>query len=781
MPRHPPKHPVDDDDSRPTSKRDRERIRFVPEKVPPSVVDGRPSRAHYRVRLANLANLNESHMIQFGAPVAGLASSMAAIRTEARLAGLSDVDIGDQRTDMERATGAVLQLLAEPTEAMELKERDLDLAIAAVDRGMDHIEAMCADIIEGRADEAVRTDRPWGSADDARKALDRGKAWRGRLERVKRLQHRAKTPCPKGSNPRQTASIQAAELGRFMLYVGRSNMPGFIKQGPAACVFKLARHHAKMIVDLWEAEHGVRYDPPYYEGDDDDGGVKYDRIPYTGCILVAPPGHGKTEIHAHWAVRRLNRNPYEQGMITHAVEAEAIKLLGYVAACFNPDERSGRRNLALVEHTLAGDNNNTKMMRLELPERTKQATLEACGTRAAKSGANLSFVSLDDPVDQRENEQEAERKRTYERLVGTILKRLRGGNYGDNFNLTTCTLWHLDDANCRRIRLAAAGDEMVRVSIQSCGGPEENFRPLWPEMYPREYLRREYKRMGPALYSAAYQSNPEAEHLRVVRKIRLYDPRTEEHRTFLRTCVRRLSIDPSATAKETSDKAGIVYMGDGLLTGVGQDENGNETEQTEYRIRVFDAYEIFSTQSDAIEWIATYITKCPTHFLHAETVSAFAGFGERIDREFNIPCIRHQPMNADKIQRLKACSSLLEDGLGEHARRAIVEFPGVPDEANPDKLVPDPQIAWLVEEVIRARTCPHKHGLDALTQVLNHLAATEDIGTGDGIDTRVVQRVTQARPRGARPLRFEHVDGLVMSNRETIHSAGEEELIWQLN
>ena len=272
MPRHPPKHPVDDDDSRPTSKRDRERIRFVPEKVPPSVVDGRPSRAHYRVRLANLANLNESHMIQFGAPVAGLASSMAAIRTEARLAGLSDVDIGDQRTDMERATGAVLQLLAEPTEAMELKERDLDLAIAAVDRGMDHIEAMCADIIEGRADEAVRTGSPWGSADDARKALDRGKAWRGRLERVKRLQHRAKTPCPKGSNPRQTASIQAAELGRFMLYVGRSNMPGFIKQGPAACVFKLARHHAKMIVDLWEAEHGVRYDPPYYEGDDDDGG-----------------------------------------------------------------------------------------------------------------------------------------------------------------------------------------------------------------------------------------------------------------------------------------------------------------------------------------------------------------------------------------------------------------------------------------------------------------------------------------------------------------------------
>src|SRR5690606_27760932 len=119
--------------------------------------------------------------------------------------------------------------------------------------------------------------------------------------------------------------------------------------------------------------------------------------------------------------------------------------------------------------------------------------------------------------------------------------------------------------------------------------------------------------------------------------------------------VRRLSIDPSATNSEKSDKAGVVYLGEGFVTW--RDKNGVVHE--EKRIRILDAFEIRANQSEIVEHARTYTRDHPTDYVHIETRAAFHATAELWQSRWGTDVIRHDPTNQKKGVRLKSCAPML--------------------------------------------------------------------------------------------------------------------------
>lgn len=537
-----------------------------------------------------------------------------------------------------------------------------------------------------------------------------------------------------------------------MIYVGRSSLSTGLGEGGASSVFKIGFHHAKIAVDIWRAETGTHIGMPMGEDLDPyhpEPVIKKGAFQCDGAIVICPPSHGKTEEASHWCARRISENPYEQGWVVHAQAKQAENILGYVSNYFDITTAQGRRNRALFPSVpYVFKKRNNRVFWLDLPHKTKQPTMSAAGVRAKVSGSDASFILFDDPVDQRETEQDAERERTYSLMQGTWLTRLRGqkgkGDKRGTFHLTTTTLWHPDDANCRRIALAKEKQDTsaflpLLVSRQGCGGPNSvpPFKPLWPEMYGQQYLRRKYAEMrSPTLYSAAYMSDPVAEARKIIRKIRLYDPAHPDHARFLQIAKFYLSLDPAATNREGADKAGIVYGGLGELAWEEISDDGTQVMSTEMRFRVLDAHQIHATQSELVEHAFGLCLVNKVDHVVAETRSGYVAVAEMFENMHGIKPIRIDPGNKSKEIRLRSAAPMLEDGNSDSGLRAVVEFPGKRDETG--KIVPDEKFHFLYDQILNFGFCSDDHCVDAVTQVVNYLAS--DLGVGRGIASRIAQQ-----------------------------------------
>lgn len=531
-----------------------------------------------------------------------------------------------------------------------------------------------------------------------------------------------------------------------MIYVGRSSISSGFSDGPAATVFNIGRHHAKMVVDLWMAETSTYIGMPLGSDAKEDFPKAKIIMGVTECegaIIVFPPGHGKTEVGAHWCARRISDNPYEQGWVIHAQEALAAQSLAYVASMFEMSSPAGRRNRALYPNIPTKfRKKNSKMFWLDLPNRTKQPTMSASGVRSKRSGADASFVWFDDPVDQREAEQDKERDRTYALINGTWLTRLRGkqskGATRGIFHFTTTTLWHPDDANCRRIELARQKKLRILVSRQGTGGPRSfpKFEAVWPEMYPASKIEKIYEAMkNPTLFSAAYMSNPVAESLKIIRQLRFYDPASTDHVRFLKSCTNYLSLDPSATNRPGSDKVGIVHAGMGEFSWEEVSADGVPVYRCENRLRIVDANQIHATQSELVEYTCGYSLIKQVDHVIVETRSGFVAVAEMFENMHGIKPIRRDPGNKSKDVRLRAAAPALEDGNADDGIRAVVEFPGKRDEAG--NIVPDERFDWLYRQILDFGFAAEDHCVDALTQLVNYLAP--ELSVGKGVVSRIMQ------------------------------------------
>jgi hypothetical protein len=732
-------------------------IKELPDPGPTFDGDGKPRREHFQIRLANLNRMNEENMRRTGQIIKGHKQTLDAILKEAEQLGLSSADVMDTRPQEDRIKALLEQAMEEPQIFLGDGKEDFDRTLDILEEQMRSSVELTEMEMQTRREQADHA-----AADRLSRRRDAGKAWLRRLQRIKRLRELVHHPIPPAKSRKHWGEYtveawEASHLARHIVYVHRSDMPDFAKRREAP-IIRIAKHHAKYLVDIWEAEHGAQLfgaggwsfdgvNVGYYDESMPDGGWKKEAYECWGIILIGPPRHGKTVLGTGYTSRAAGRNPSMQGAIVHAVDGEAKKRLGNVAACFNPDTGAGKRFLTFYPHQLDKRDNNSTYLRIRNTERTQDPTLRAAGVGASVGGSNFDYQWWDDAVDRDKAMQPTERERGRKRLSQVWLPRRQGRR---PFVLITATIWHNEDGVNSLINTARQGEVPLAVSIQAVGGPKTNppFFAIWPEFYPPSTLRSLYYAMkDPVGWSAQYMANPRTEEMQHVRRLAYYvsdisrckDPPAwaieayHQHLEFLETCERHLSIDPAATNKIGSDQAGIWYAGVGPVRSYAKSESGGMVYGSRTVIRHLGATQFHANQSQGVEHAMHYISTHKVDKLHVETASGHWATYEMFVSA-GIPSshiITHTPKaNNNKIQRLKSVAPMLDDSIKDHGLGgAVVEFPGVLNEHG--ELVPDESIYWLTMQILDAGVTGDDHCLDAVTQTCEFLATQVPAGAGE--------------------------------------------------
>lgn len=675
--------------------------------LPKARVGGEYNPEHYRVRIARV-NWICDRAVASGEDVPFRADAyVARILAEAKVAGMSESAVADLRTPFERASD-FLDRVAESHE--RLLEYDADQMIRDLEDTFDHIDKVCSDAL-GTSVGAFRR-----RTDEARER--EGKALRNLLKRVSKLQAKIRDPrWNRKNNPAPTRDDEAINFARdagrvlrYMVYVRRPP-EGKTTNG----LFDIGFHHGVMAFDL-----SVAKDRVFVDAD----GLSYGATQCEGLIQVVPPGHGKTEIGVAEHSLSLCDNPSLRVLVGHAQKEKAADIVKAMRATLAFDTPEGRRTRALFPSLpkFARFGNNATTITFALKNHNKQPAVRGYGITSKISGSDADRVWFDDQVDQNEVANESERNRTFDTINGTWMRRLRRGTKGATgertFHYTTTTLWHHDDANARRIALSRDGKAEVVVSIQSAGGPNENFRPLWPEVWPAAALRRVYNEMrNPRLYSACYMANPQPDELRIVAKLRFYDPASRDHLDFLENAEYHLSVDPAATDREKSDRAGLAYAAVGDHVESKESTEGTETSTVRRKMRFVDFRQFHATQSMLVEACGNYAEGHRVDMVHVETRSGFQGCAEMFEMRFDWSPVRHDPKNQKKEIRLRSAAAFLDGSVkDENGYVACVEFPGIYENG---ELVCDPQFEWVARQILDYGVCPEDHCLDAITQLVN--------------------------------------------------------------
>lgn len=655
------------------------------------------------------------------------------IDTEARLCGYDPKHLMDVRTDAQVYADATELLLAAPASAFEQSDAILD----QIETQMDAADKFLLDEC-GAGNVVVRDKRAVKKDLESRAAAK--KAWGERIKRLKRVRTRARDAFPAGSAQPNRPAMVAAHPLRFMIYTGREPKRGN--------VFRVGNHHGVIALALYEAENRKRWQ-----------NLEWVPVFFTGLMTVIPPGHGKTTMAAHWLSLRIAQNPRLRVLIGHAQSGEAEKDLAYVAAMFDRDTAQGRRLRSLFPAVPETRKSNTETFDLEpiAGEKKRQPTIMAYGITGQISGSDADIIWFDDPCDQKLAEQETTRKSAFDRMNGTWRSRMRDTPEDPTFEWTTTTLWHHDDPNCIRIGLAKDRKIKLRVKVLRCGGPDEHFAPLWPEVIPASKLKSTYAEWrNPRLYAAAYQSNPQPDSLRKIRRLAYYLPGDEQHAKFLANSVNYISIDPTGTNRDKSDMASFVYAGVGDLV-IKRTDNSVEYVR---KCRILHAHEMHARQGETVSEVCAFAEHHSTHYICCEMVSGYEAMREFFEQR-DLDVIASQPHGKSKEVRLGHVASMFDDSLRDKGfPGAVIEFPGKKMEDGTIGPDPDSPLAWLEDQILNFGVAKGDHGVDAAVYLAKHIGP--ELNVAEGAVTRRLQQQPPKHPdaRMERMLRFhERHDG----------------------
>lgn len=687
--------------------------------VPQAKVGGKVNPEHYRIRLAHVNLVAEAAVKRGLAIPFNIEAITKMIEREASMAGLDAISIQDARSEGDKIIAAVTRLL---------DEGDKDAIFEATDEEIDILIKRMAEVVEDpqRGAESIIWKRMMNTTDVAglierdkkkkEEARQRGKKWLNRLRGVKRLREYARHPIPPHrvkeckDNDVLYAAWEATHVIRYMLYIGRSStLPYKTETGHVTNIYRIGRHHVRFAVDTYEARTGLDYV---------DGKVKLRGTrPCKGVILIAPPGHGKSEFASHYLALEICLKPTTQALYIHAIADKAQEQKAHVARLFSRDTSAGRRNLSIWPIVLDKTDNNKTKMRVKLPERTKSPTITSTGIMAAQLGVDTNLQILDDIVPQSDVDQPTERKRRFEILSGTFGTRQRGV---DTFRVVIGTFWHHDDALSNLWKLSEKSSDLYVNSMQATGGPNTSppFEPLWPEVFPASDLRRRFEEMNRniSLWSANYQGNPITEESRLIRSLAYYDPDTMDHNEFMASSVFHVSVDPTATNKETADKAGLVYVAVGEVAATTV-VDGVATTAYQTRARIIDYKDIRVNQVELADTVAKYTMMRPVFQVHVETRGGYQATADILQNKWGIEAVRHDPGPRAKEQRLKQCAGIIDGSLLGLA--PLVEFPGVL--MSDGKCGPDNRHKDFYAQFLDFGFAKDDHCVDATTQLLNYL------------------------------------------------------------
>ena len=716
---------------------------------PERLDDGRPNIEHYRWQLSSLNSANVASVEIRGEPIRNYEQGLTGIIRAAELAGIDSATIMDQRSDADKFLDGISRIIESPESVFELSSKYIRNMISVLDRADEVVAEAFANAASKAGYRAGVTNIVSIDENGKRTIIPKAAAtlaaWRKMLQMLAAAQSRVVENHPARTPESMRHTLTAARVLRFMTYVGRPGVPvGGPEAGARTEFYSFGPHHGAMARDLYLALNKC-------EVNKDGTLTPKGSHPYQGAMFVIAPGHGKTDFACHFWGERLILNPQRQLIIVHAKASQSAKSNQYIQALFGMNYDQGRRARALYPDMvrLSGNGNTQSITTLNIGRKLKQYTITSFGVDAKESGNDATDLWLDDPVDQSEAHQPAERDRTTSRISGTWLTRVRAGE--NTFRLTTTTLWHPDDANCRRIQRVARGEEWTKVLKMPCGGPDspEPFKPVWPAVYSAAELKRRFHEMSDrVLWACAYECNPSSETRRLITRVRFYNPESDEHRLFMESARLHLSLDPSATNREGSDKAGGIYAAEGYVR-TAKTENNSTVHVTECRLRILDAFAVRATQSELADFCATYCRSHKTDYVHVETRSGFTGTAEMFERLWGVTPIRHDPKNQKKELRLKQAAPYIEDAIGSTGIRAVVEFPGV---MGPGGEEPVESIRWAVEQILNFGAHPEEHVVDALTQLVNWLAPSLSIG-GQGVATKQFEQTRRVQNAWAEQLK----------------------------
>lgn len=767
------------------------------EELPPDRVNGKPNPDYYRARVRNLNRIFEEH-ISRGRSMPHYDTGRKGLHDEIKLAGFDPETIMDARSDSQRFEDAVTAMLKGERSMLEMDEDD----IAALEKGMAFADDLCAKRVEDCVRKADREGYAPLTDAEIERLRKLGKVLRDRIRRVKTLRQRARNAIPPRTSRTdhlKVAGVEAAHTLRFMLYVGRSDDTSLGIDGTR--VFRVSEHHAKMAVAYWEAKNGVRFCR---------GGFQRDIVRYEGVICVMPPRHSKTEYGLHDLCLDACHRPHDlQNIMLHNDGSVSEEMLGKCKNLFRRDNPAGRRREALFPGILVDKQDDNKgSMRLTTrdsleaggrAEKNRAPTMSAFGVRAGRSGLNANDIYIDDPVDEKARDEESTRDKTKRRIHNTWLARRQGYKHFFRWN---ATLWHEDDATADMIHKIRKGEVLAVAVIMGAGGPNDRFRPVWKDSpYDAAFFRRRYKAMGVRDYMTIYGCHPSSAESSIVPRIALYssalpnglpDPK---HLQFLQGAKRYVSVDPAATKNAKSDRSGIVYaaLGD-IHTTLGDDQY-----RTAPRLRVLRAGRLRASPEQVVHFLEQLAMTEQVDEVHIETVSGFNTLADWVTDRLGCHVVRHSPagQGRDKETRLKAVALMLDDSRRTEGVIPPVEFPGrwegaaasCYDHPTADlsiegsearcslcakvvnRLVPDPDVEWLVQEIIKFGSVSSKDGVDAVTQLVKSLA--HFLGNAEGAVTTIVRARAGVNDRMKREM-----DSWRASLKENAWDADQRDYAW---
>jgi len=449
-----------------------------------------------------------------------------------------------------------------------------------------------------------------------------------------------------------------------------------------------------------------------------------------GVLIRIPPRHGKTQLATCDRALRHCIAPYQPVFVIHNTKDNASERLEMVRNHFDNRTSVGRRRNALFPGftlTKKTRDSSEKMVLLlnDAPACMHvEGNLAARGVHSKVQGVTAYELLFDDPTDEKEKHEEGTRERTNAALDQTWMSRLTGA---ESFFVYICTAWHPDDFSAQLVKQSRQGHIQLAYYGQAAGGPEEGFKPIWPEGgYDSDFLASRYYTLGPDMYACIYQNNPDTESARKIKRLHFYDyryyldsdfdgPDAESWKRFLasRETTFFISTDPAGSASKYSNLAGITYAAFGAFRY--KHPSNPNMEISIPRIAFLDFWSGTASQHDLADKIEEWTKDRRVDKIVIETTGGYHATAEELVRNRNIESekvIQRPPSGTNKLRRLSQYAI--------HIERGDAVFPGEPDVDESESPTLSLMSGWqdMAEQLLRAGSTADSCLTDCVSQQL---------------------------------------------------------------
>jgi predicted phage terminase large subunit-like protein len=241
--------------------------------------------------------------------------------------------------------------------------------------------------------------------------------------------------------------------------------------------FHAARHHIELAKLLMKVEAGE----------------------ITRLILSAPPRHGKTTIIGeHFPAWFMGRNPDKK--IIYSTYGQSLS--SDIGQLVRDQIYSDEFEQVFEKIRLSKDSKSKNKFHITKNNQRTRGQYIAVGRGGAVTGKGGHLIVVDDILkDYKESMSEAVRKECIDYWKNTLSTRMEK----DAAVIIMATRWHEEDLIGYLLK-EEKNENWVVVNFPAL---DENENALWPEMYSKDYLLKQKKRLGRE-FDAQYQGSPTA-------------------------------------------------------------------------------------------------------------------------------------------------------------------------------------------------------------------------------------------------------------------------------